>query len=542
MTPAVPPSRKGTVPRMPAVPSSIQALSRRWGRLSAPGRLAVSVFVLCQAVLLVHWAAFYPALFSPDSFTYVWQVSTGNWVSDHSIAYDSLIWLSLKATGNVAALTMLQTLVCSLFLADTAVSLHKIGVRGRWTIAAAFVSVAIPSMGTFMVFLWKDVPYVLFSILVFSGCIRAAQLASQRVKGVPYDRALGRAAVWRVAAGFTGILVFRNNGYPAIVVIAVGMLLLVPGIRRRILVAGVGTIVMALGLTLFAYPAMGVKLPHADAVIALNVADIAVAYKDSPSSFTPADLKLMETVAPLSHWSGRAANCWDADWAMAGPMNRPLVSANSSEFLSLWSKVLERTPQDVVKARLCRSQIAWGLTSGPTSLAGQTNIKVPWVTKSMMRWSYDHSNWSFHGTNIEQSPYWRILQHQRPLSYKLNHLEVRYSLDSTTASLQWIVWRGAEWAYICYFLVLRLAWVRRKKAWLVLLLPTLGLQLTVMAANPAQVWRYMAAPLILGIMSLPLATITRKRDRALAASAAAAQDVVLPGQPDQEIIKAGQNS
>ena len=524
------------------MPSAVQALSRRWGRLSAPRRLALSVFVLCQAVLLVHWAAFYPALYSPDSFTYVWQVSTGNWVSDHSIAYDAFIWLSLQTTGNLAALTMLQTLVASLFIADTAVSLHRIGVRARWTVLASVISVAMPSMGTFMVFLWKDVPYVLFSILVFSGCVRAAEFGADRIKGTAIDRPLARAAVWRLAAGFTGILVFRNNGYPAIIVIAVGLLLIIPGIGRRILVAGVATTALALVLTLFAYPAMGVKLPHADAVVALNVADIAVAYKDDPSSFTAADLKTMEAVAPLSHWRGRAANCWDADWAMAKPMNRPLVAADSSELLSLWSRVLVRTPQEVIGARLCRSQIAWGITSGPVSLQGQTSIKVPWVTPTMMRWTYDHANWSYHGTYIEQSPYWKVLQKQYPLSDRLNHWERLYSVNSATAAYQWFVWRGAIWAYLCYALVLRLAWVRRKKVWLALLLPTLGLQLTVMAANPSQVWRYMAGPLILGVLSLPLATVTRSRDRARAAATAAARNVG-PAEPtDQEIISTAQTS
>ena len=531
---------------MPAQPAAVRALTSRWGRMSAQRRLGLSVLLLCQAVLLVHWAAFWPGLYSPDSFTYVWQVSTGNWVSDHSIAYDSLVWLSLQCTGNLAPLTLLQTIVASLFLADTAVSLHRIGVRGRWTVLAAVIAVAIPSTGTFLVFVWKDVPYVLFSLLVFSGCVRVAAFAAgrTRAKGVPIDRVQARAAVWRLTAGFVGVLVFRNNGYPAVIVIALGLLLLIPGIGRRILLIGVGTTVGALLLTLFAYPALGVKLPHEDAVIALNVADIAVAYKDSPESFTPADLKVMEAVAPLSHWSGRAANCWDADWAMASPMNRPAVTAHSSDLLSLWTRVLLRTPMDVVDARLCRSQIAWGVTSGPTRLQGQTSIKIPWVTPSMMRWTYDHSNWSYHGTNIKQSPYWRTLEKQRPLwgLNRLNDWERNYSVSSTTGWVGDVVWRGAVWAYVCYALVLRLAWVRRRRVWLALLLPTLGLQLTVMAANPAQVWRYMAGPLLIGLMSLPLATVTRSRDRTRAAGSVPFQDVALPGQSEQETISTGQKS
>ncbi|MHA6758070.1 hypothetical protein [Streptacidiphilus sp. PAMC 29251] len=501
---------------MPAMPPAARAVGRRWGRLTPSRRLALTVLVLCQGLFLVHWAAFWPALYSPDSFTYVWQVSTGNWVSDHSIAYDSLVWLSLQGTGNLWLLTLLQTFFASLLMADTAVSLHRVGVRARWTAAASALVVILPSTGTFFVFVWKDVPYVLGAVLMFSGCVRLAELARDGRLRKAADRTVSRPAVWRITAGFACILVFRNNDYPAVVVVVVGILLLVPGVRLKILAAGVATTTVALLLTLVVYPAVGVKLPHEDAVIALNVADIAVSYKESPHSFTPADLKVMAAVAPLSDWSGQAANCWDADWTMAPPMNRPAVAADGSQLLALWSRVLLRTPQDIAKSRLCHAQIAWGITQGPRALQGQTSIKAPWVSKSMLNWTYDHANWSYHGSNIKQSPYWKILQKQHPLSDRLNRLERTYSTSTTAVWIQWLVWRGAIWAYLCYALVLRLARVRRSRTWLLLLLPTLSLQLTVIAANPAPVWRYMTGPVVIGILLLPLATVTRSRDRALA--------------------------
>ena len=517
------------------MPRSVRSAVEAWSRQSPSRRLALSVLVLCQALFLVHWAAFYPALLSPDSVTYVWQVSTGNWWSDHSVAYDGLVWLSLQATGNVAALTLLQTLLASLLMADTAVSMHRIGVRARWTVAASVLVVLLPSTGTFMVFVWKDVPYVLGAVLVFSGCLRLAEAVRSGRLRKGGDRAAATPALWRLTVGFTAVLVFRNNGYPAILVVVAGVLLLVPGARIRVLVAGVATIVAALVLTLFVYPAVGVRLPHEDAVIALNVADIAYAYKESPQTFTAADLKAMTAVAPLSHWRGRAANCWDADWAMVPPMNRPAVAATGSDLLALWGRVLRRTPLDVVDARLCRSQIAWGVVQGPASVAGQTNIKAPFVTNAMRHWTYDHANWTYHGSNIRQSPYWRILQKQRPLSDTLNRWERHYYTSSEQPALQWIVWRGATWAYLLYALVLRLAWVRRSKVWLVVLLPSLSLQLTVIAANPAQVWRYMAGPLVIGVLALPLATITRSRDRLLAERAAR----LTADRPEQEIITVG---
>src|SRR5262245_391374 len=76
-------------------------------------RLPLVVFVAAQLVYLFWWAAWYPALMSYDSMSEIWQVTTGHWTAKHSVAYDALIWTSLKVTGDVAALALIQTLAMS---------------------------------------------------------------------------------------------------------------------------------------------------------------------------------------------------------------------------------------------------------------------------------------------------------------------------------------------------------------------------------------------------------------------------------------------
>src|SRR5687767_12295633 len=78
-----------------------------------PAKLAGLTYGLTQLVLLGWWLAFYPGVMSYDTVTYVWQVSTGNWSSNHSVLYSSLVWLSLQATGQLGLLTLAQTIVAA---------------------------------------------------------------------------------------------------------------------------------------------------------------------------------------------------------------------------------------------------------------------------------------------------------------------------------------------------------------------------------------------------------------------------------------------
>ena len=69
-------------------------------------RLGAVTAAATQAVLLFWWLGFYPGTLSFDSVAYVWQVSTGNWTTQHSTVYNALVWLSLRATGQLALLTL----------------------------------------------------------------------------------------------------------------------------------------------------------------------------------------------------------------------------------------------------------------------------------------------------------------------------------------------------------------------------------------------------------------------------------------------------
>ena len=109
-----------------------------------------------------------------DSITYVWQVTTGHWRSDHAVAYDVLVWLSLQITGGLAALTFVQTVALAASLGYVCHGLRTLGVRGRWAAAAPLAVVLVPSTGTFGIFVWKDSAYAIAAVLAFGACAHLA--------------------------------------------------------------------------------------------------------------------------------------------------------------------------------------------------------------------------------------------------------------------------------------------------------------------------------------------------------------------------------
>ncbi|MER5346490.1 DUF6020 family protein [Streptomyces mirabilis] len=480
--------------KAPTIPFDTARLRERLERIPAQRRLPLAVYATTQMIFLIWWAAFYPGGMSYDSISYVWHVTTNHWMSNHSVAYDGLVWLSLQTTGDLAILTFAQTVAMAAALAYVTVTLRQFGVPGKWSATAAIACAVLPSIGSFTIFVWKDVPFVIGAVLAFGA---AGRLVARRMRGMQSVR--DKAFRNEVAALFLGFLamgLFRNNGLLVAVLAAPVLLLVLPRMRRALLVATVIPVLISGLLNVVVYPAMGVITPTKDQVYAMNYADIAVVYGEAPQTFTKADKKLMAKVAPLSHWSGRAANCYNADWAMQKPMNRQKAAEYNTQLVDLWMRVLKRTPDKMIGARLCRSQIAWSPFPGPAGLMGNTLISSPSVPKDMFGWA----DWN---PEMRDSPYRPELK-IRPLNDHLHNAMYFVWKASKTPQLQWLLFRGATWCYAAYAVVL--AFSRRQRSWapVGLMAVTLSLQLTVVAANPAPLARYMFAPMVLGILTLPL--------------------------------------
>ncbi|MEU6929389.1 DUF6020 family protein [Streptomyces sp. 2RAF24] len=463
-------------------------------RIPARRRLPLAVYATTQLIFLVWWAAFYPGGMSYDSISYVWHVTTGHWMSNHSVAYDGLVWLSLQLTGDLALLTFAQSVAMAAALAYVVGTLRMFGVKGKWSFTAAVACAVLPSIGTFVIYVWKDVPFAIGAVVAFGA---TGRLAARRLRGESQLRdKVFRNEIAMLFLGFLAMGLFRNNGLLVAVIAVPVLLLTLPKMRKWLLFATVVPVTIAALLQTVIYPAIGVITPTKDQVYAFNYADIAVVYGKVPQTFTQADKELMQKVAPLSHWGGRAANCYNADWAMKKPMNRKAADQYNDQLIDLWFRILKRTPDQMISARVCRSHIAWSPFPGPVDKMGHTLISPPSVPKNLFGWA----DWN---PEMADSPYRPILK-IRPLNDTLHDAAFFTWKASKTPQLQWLLFRGAIWCYAAYAVVL--AFSRRNRSWapVALLATPLALQLTVIAANPAPLARYMFAPMFLGILTLPL--------------------------------------
>ncbi|AUG77671.1 hypothetical protein CFP65_2855 [Kitasatospora sp. MMS16-BH015] len=461
-------------------------LARHARRVPGRWRLPLAVFLGVELVLLLWWAAFYPGLTSYDSAAYVAQVTTGYWSSEHSVLYNVLVWLALHVPGKLAVLTLAQTLVASATLAYTCVAMRALGARARWLLPIALLVAAAPPAGAFVVYVWKDVPFTLCTVLTFAA---SARLIAGKA---------GRYDWWVFALSMTGMGLFRNNGLGVALIAGLALVLVVRG--RRLALAAITLFAVGFSLVcqLAIYPALGIKQPAVSSVYSLNYHDVAVAYAKQPDLFTDADKAVLAQVTPLADWTRGGSNCYVSDQlVLAWNFDRNAAERVNTQLMDMWSRVLKERPDLIMQARICRGHIAWAPFPGPADKSAFTWIGSPASTPA------DLFGVAAPGTPMAANPN-RFALYSHPVSYKLRTAaQFWYSL-AKTPQLDWLLFRGATWCYVGYAALFLYAKRRQMRAVWVLGGVLLGFQLTVLAANPAPLYRYMVGPFFVAPFLLAL--------------------------------------
>ena len=148
---------------------------RHWldaGLGSPAWRTGALTYAVAQAVLLCWWIAFYPATLNYDSVLSVWQVSTSNWTTQSSVAYNALVWLSLQATGELSPLTLAQTAALAVGLGHAVTGLSRLRVPYRLVGVAAVAAICLPVLGTFTMYVSKDVPFAIVQVWLLGTVAR----------------------------------------------------------------------------------------------------------------------------------------------------------------------------------------------------------------------------------------------------------------------------------------------------------------------------------------------------------------------------------
>ncbi len=458
--------------------------------VSPAWRMPLAVFGWAQLILLVWWAGQWPGLLSRDSVRYVLHVTTGPWTADHSVPYDAAVLAVLTTTHSVAPLTLLQTTAAAAVLAYVAASIRAVGVPGHWAALPALLLPIIPSFGAFVSTVWKDVPFALCELLVIAT---SARLVAHR-HAVPDRRDAARTSrrlLAALGAEFAGLVFFRNDGFVAVIVLAVIFSAALAGLRVQVLALAAVALVAFFVAGAVIYPAVGIRKQSSSLAYGTFYADIAIAYAASPGSFTAADKALLARVAPLHDWQ-TSDNCYTSDPLFG---KRGFNAANAdrlrTQLADLWVRTVMRSPTTVTMARLCRSSIGWNVLPPPPDRAhlGEVVGAVP-------------PNLYGRAKVLPADVTAGLVPH--PLTATLGRLTHVLRKDSGVRILQPVLWRGATWCYVAY-VALFVAVRRMRRADLLLVgAVCLAGQLTVIAANPAQLYRYMAGPLFGGMLLAPL--------------------------------------
>lgn len=471
---------------------------RPWSFRHIPRRmwLPLVVYAVTQIGFLVWWAALYPAQLSYDSVTYVWQVTEDNWMTNHSVTYNVLVWLSLKATGGLAALTFAQTVVLAAAIAYTVVGIRSLGVPGRWLAICAAALVLFPSVGLFAVYVSKDVPFVISQLLLVGTLARIVALRRTSSSGPPVS--IRDRRMWvllaLVFAEMAGLALFRQNGLLVVLATAVVLAVLLRGLRGWLLVIGIAGAAVSLLGNLVVFPALGVKTASSDLLLGPAYADIAVIYQKRPSAVRSADRELMSRLAPLSTWRENA-NCYSSD-TTTRTLDLQAAAANSGEMFDLWVRLVKRAPDVFIDARLCRGTIAWNVKTGPAAPAAAAGtIRIaPAGTAELRVWR---------DRLAPDNPYRSAITRQ-PFNDKLYKAAVFVRQATVASTLTPLIWRGAFWCYLAYLAVFLFA--RRRREWSIFALVAVAFanQIVVLVNNPAQLSRYMMGPIIIGVLLMPL--------------------------------------
>ncbi len=453
------------------------------------------LFSISFLLLALWWIAYYPALFSPDSVTAMVQITFGPWTSEFSVFYNALLWLSYHITGGVALLMFAQIVAMAAGFTYCGTALLALGARWRWVVTAVVLLSLLPIGGVLTVYEHKDVAFTIAEVYAFGACLR---LVAHRINR-PQTRA--PLTTWvMLFVSFTLMCLFRSNAPLMVVLAAVALLVALPGQRLRTIITAAGAVLVFIIATFGLYPALGVKAPRSSLVLGPAYADIALAYQKVPKTFTQADLDLMAEETPLERWAA-SDNCYTSDELdVSSDWHRHAADRNKNELFKLWLRVLQRSPQIVVDARICRGSIAWNpfpSQSKPTVLlpsgANPNNLKVR--------------------KDVLPARAYRALHADPPipgLRSKARFVE-RFSFAH---NLEFALYRGATWCYVAF--VVAFVFLRRRGAdrrlWLAMTGLIMANQIVVLIDNPNQLVRYMYGPLLAGMLMLTLLSARRVAD------------------------------
>lgn len=314
------------------------------------------VWILIFLAWLPCFLAYYPGITSYDIETQMWQISSGNYTSQHSIIHTGFLhgMLLLGAAtkdyyGAIAVFTIAQMLAVSLFFSLCVYSLAKAGAGTGVRVFALLYYMLSPMMAVFSIITTKDVffgSFFLASVILAFDMIKDPDAFFRSGRKLPL-----------LAAAILMACMFRNNATYVYAIFFVFAMLCYRKHVFRLLCLGVAALVVALALVCIEGPLYSANDVVTDsekaAVLCVPLMQIASAAKHNAMDMDPAQLAAVKRYIDPEGYNPRFAD----------PVLRTFETDNYDEdhyaFFRLWLDLSRKYPDEYINVFLSLNLAYW---------------------------------------------------------------------------------------------------------------------------------------------------------------------------------------
>lgn len=412
--------------------------------------------VACAAVWTTYLLAFWPGLMTVDSFVQWAQIHGGQLDNAHPAFHTLLMRLLTRLWSSPASVASMQVLALALVFGRTLVELGRWGVPGWVRVLLTVLFALSPVNGTMIVTLWKDVPYSIAYLALFTLFLQLARTRAEALRSLGFLLELGCA--------LTVIALLRHNGTASVVLMLGFLVIGAPRpLRSRAVWVAVGTLAMFVLVTQPLYRLFEVRAVPRAFAHAIQIHQMGAMAHAAPEQFSAEERGLLESLQPWEVWRDNY-NCFSVTPQLHNGKLRWgfFETEGRHTFLQLWRRLLPANVRPLLEHQACVSALVWKIRPQPSHI------------------------WIFH-LDMDPNAFGLV---QEPRLPRVNRWLRQLLARTQQPDLEWWVWRPALALYLGLFFVLVVA-TRLRSAWaLAPLVPILSQSLVLALVNVSPDFRY----------------------------------------------------
>ncbi len=321
-------------------------------------------FALFELVFLFALLSNYPGLCSPDSHAIIAQVTGIEYFSDsnryegltnaHPIFYTFLVWIVFTSTSFLGSETFslfvfifLQMSYVAAVLAWAVSWLARKGARRGYLIfSLAFIALS-PVISSHVIVLWKDVPFAATLLILV---LQLSELHAQRT---PTRKQL-------IALGATMLVVslFRNNGYYAVLLSVIFLVLFYPRARKQFVAIGASLVLFFVVPQGPIFGLLSIAPGHFAESVGIPLQQLAATLRDG-GEISADDEEFLGSILPIEEWKT------SYDPSSSNPLkqhelfNDDYLDSHKGDFLRVWAHCLPLNIKTYLRAWVLETYGYW---------------------------------------------------------------------------------------------------------------------------------------------------------------------------------------